>query len=102
MKITAIINEKSPRAAEWQKVFGTNEVAIHGWLPTNANVLGEIREVYLLNLKSLTKEQFERLILHISEKFNESVEFIKHELPKVGVPILAEDLIITCDTPFFL
>lgn len=102
MKITARINEKSPRAADWQKVFGQTEIAVHGLLPQKANVLGTIRSVYMLDLKALSDEQYQRLTLHIAEKFNVSLLVVVAELPTQGVPVLAEDLIISCDSPFFL
>lgn len=102
MQFTAIIKKDSPRAAEWEKVFGTRKVAVHGFLPQTANVLGEKKEVYMLDLKALTDKQYEELIFHISGKFNVPIEQVAAEMPEVGVPILAEDLIITCNTPFFL
>lgn len=102
MKFTATINDKSPRAAEWQKVFETREIEVHGLIPEKVNVLGEIRDVYMLNLQALNEDQYRRLMFHISEKFKVPIETVAQELPEVGVPVLAEDLIISCDTPFFL
>lgn len=102
MKFTAIINSNSPRAEEWQKVFGTDEIEVRGLLPVKANVLGKVREVYFLVLSALNDEQYERLMFHISEKFRVPLEQVARELPEAGVPVLPEDLIISCDTPFFL
>jgi len=102
VKFTAIINKESERAADWQKVFGTNKVEVCNFIPVKANVLGVIRDVYLLDLESLTDEQYERLLFHISEKFKVPLEEVGFELPTVGVPILAEDLCVSCDNPFFL
>ena len=103
MRNTAIIREDSPRHAEWLAVFGTAEVPIINiLLPNKANVLGEIRDVYMLDLKKLTPEQIGRLKGHIARKFEISMEEIERELPKIGVPILAEDLIVTTDQMFFL
>jgi len=102
MKITAIINSQSPRAAEWEKVFQTRKVQVKGLLPTTAIVLDENKEVYFLDLDALTDDQYERLIFHISEKFNVPVEEVARTLPQIGVPVLYEDLLISCDTPFFL
>lgn len=103
MKNTAIISDRSPRYAEWLAVFGTAEVPIINiLLPNKANVLGEIRYVYMLDLKMLTPEQMGRLKGHIVSKFGIPMEEVERELPKIGVPILAEDVIITTDQMFFL
>lgn len=88
MKNTATISDRSPRYGEWLAVFGTNEVPIINIVfPNKANVLGEIRDVYMLDLDKLTPEQMGRLKGHIASKF--------------GIP-LAEDLFITTDQMFFL
>lgn len=103
MKNTAIISEQSPRYEEWMKVFGTKEVPIINiFFPNLANVLGEIREVYMLDLDKLTPDQLGRLKGHIASKFGVSMEEIERDLPAIGVPILAEDLTITTDQMFFL
>lgn len=103
MKNTAIISDRSPRYAEWLAVFGKAEVPIINiMVPNLANVLGEVREVYMLDLKKLTPEQMRRLKGHIASKFGVSMEEIERELPKIGVPILAEDVSVTTDQPFFL
>lgn len=48
MRNTAIISESSPRCAEWLKVFESVEVPIINiMIPNKANVLGEIRDVYV-------------------------------------------------------
>ncbi len=103
MKNTAIISDRSPRYAEWLAVFDTAEVhIINIAIPNLANVRGEIREVYMLDLEKLTPEQMGRLKGHIASKFGVSMDEIERELPKIGVPILAEDVIVTTDQMFFL
>ena len=103
MKNTATINERSPRYAEWLAVFGSPEAPIINILiPNKANVLGEIRDVYMLDLKKLTPEQMGRLKGHIASKFGIPMEEVERDLPKIGVPILAEDVSITTDQMFFL
>lgn len=103
MRNTAIISESSPRYAEWLAVFGGAEVPIINIVfPNKANVLGEIRDVYMLDLAKLTPEQMGRLKGHIASKFGISMEEIERDLPAIGVPILAEDLTVTTDNPFFL
>lgn len=103
MKNTAIISERSPRYQEWLDVFGGNEVPIINIvIPNKANVLGEIRDVYMLDLAKLTPAQIWRLTRHISRKFEIPSDEVARDLPKIGVPILAEDVMITTDQMFFL
>jgi len=103
MKNTATISKQSPRYQEWLDVFGTSEVPIINIaIPEKANVLGEIRDVYMLDLARITPTQLWRLKRHISRKFNVPLEEVARDLPEIGVPILAEDVIITTDQMFFL
>lgn len=103
MRNTAIISKDSPRYAEWLAVFGGAEVPIINIVfPSKANVLGEIRDVYMLDLDKLTPDQIGRLKGHIASKFGVSMEEIERDLPRIGVPILAEDLTVTTDNMFFL
>lgn len=103
MKNRARISETSERYREWLKVFGTNQVPIINiMIPNIANVLGENREVYMLDLDKLSEDQLTRLKSHLSEKFNIPMEEVERDLPKIGVPILAEDVFVSTDEMFFL
>lgn len=72
------------------------------FVPNKANVLGEVRDVYMLDLRKLTEEQTSNLIEHLSNKFHVPIAEVKRDLPQIGCPILAEDLCITTDQMFFL
>jgi len=103
MKNTAIISNRSPRYNEWLAVFGSAEVPIINIIfPNKEIVLGEIRDVYMLDLGKLTAEQMGRLKAHIASKFKIPMEEVERELPEIGVPILAEDVIVTTDQMYFL
>lgn len=99
----AYLSERSSRYPEWIKVFGTNQVPILNTLAPNlANVLGEIKMVYLLDLSKLSEQQMTRLKEHIVQKFGVSMEEVERTLPEIGVPILAEDVTVSTDEMFFL
>lgn len=105
MGSTAIISDRSPRRAEWLEVFGSDEVPIINIVsPNKANVLGEIRDVYMLDLDQMTDDQIDRLKKHLSTKFKIPMDEVERDLPQVGVPILAEDVIVSVSTDhiFFL
>lgn len=103
MKNLARISETSERYQEWMKVFGTDQVPIVNILaPRVANVLGEARQVYMLDLAKLSEDQLIRLKDHLSRKFSIPMEEVERDLPEIGVPILAEDVSISTDELFFL
>lgn len=103
MKNIATISERSERYEEWIKVFGTDQVPIINILvPQIANVLGEVRKVYMLDLGKLSEDQLIRLKEHLSRKFSIPMEEVERDLPEIGVPILAEDVSLSSDELFFL
>ncbi len=97
---TATIREDSPRAADWRKVYGGTTVILKHPLPAIGEFPGVgAKEFYELDLDALTEEQRARLIAHLSERFQLSLEEVQSELDTVGVPILAEDVTLTIHNP---
>lgn len=88
------------RAAEWQAVFGTTTVNIKSPLPEWADLPGKGRSiVYFLDLDLITLEQRQRLVEHISQKFNLSAAEVEADLDAHGMPILDEDCLVTAVNP---
>lgn len=99
----ATISDKSERYQEWIDVFGTDRIPIiNCMIPDRLNIRGIVREAYMIDLKKLSAEQMERMIDHISRKFAIPFKEVKAELPKIGVPILAEDVCVSTDSMAFL
>ena len=88
------------RGDEFRKIFGTDTVAVKSFIPSIADLpgLGE-RAVYLLDTDLLTDAQREALVEHIAEKFGAAREAVDEHLRARGLPILAEDCIVTIDNP---
>lgn len=82
------------RLALWQAVFGGDEVPIVSIVPAVADFpgVGEQR-YYSMDLKAITPEQRKRLVLSIADKFSQPVDFVEANLDKMGVPVLACDVI---------
>ncbi len=82
------------------KVFGTTIVKIKSprpeyiSTPDNEKVLA-----YFLDLALITEEQRENLIKHLSEKFNQSIDFVRKNLDKIGVPLLKKDCSLIINNP---
>ncbi len=85
------------RLALWQNVFGGDEVPIVSIIPQVGSfpVVGEQR-FYSLDLKAISAEQRQALVLSIADKFNQPVEFVEANVDRMGVPILACDVLVTC------
>ncbi len=100
---TATISKDSPRYEEWLDVLGTDTVQVKGWLlPEWAIVLGEKKLVWQLDLDQLTEEQMGRLISHIARKFSIERREVVETIRQIGVPLLAEDLIVSSTDMSFL
>lgn len=95
-----IIRNNTEKAKEYMKVFGTLTVnvksPIPGYIltPSNEKVLA-----YFLDLDLITEKQRENLIKHLSEKFNQPIDFVKEDLDKIGVPILQNDCSLFIKNP---
>lgn len=95
-----IINEKTERGKDFIKVFGTTIVNIKSprpeyiLTPDNEKVLA-----YFLDLALITEEQRENLIKHLSKKFNQSIDFVRKNLDKFGVPLLEKDCSLIINNP---
>lgn len=89
------INKESERGKEFIKVFGSEIVFIKSprpkyiLTPNKKKVLA-----YFLDLDLLTEKQRETLIKHLSKKFNLSIETVKKDLDKMGLPILQKDCLL--------
>jgi len=94
---TATIVESSPRAADWQKIFGRlNDIPLQGPLPTFANLPGEPNmPIYLLDLSAITLDERSRMIDHIVTRFNLLRADVERDLDAQGMPILVDDIIVS-------
>ena len=95
-----IINENTERGKDIIKVFGTNIVKIKSPIPEYIST-PDHREVlaYFIDLSLITKKRRENMIKHLSEKFNQSIESVKENLEKFGVPILKKECSLIIENP---
>ena len=94
---TATILETSPRAANWQHIFGRLTdvplcspfpILVH--VPDHQNALA-----YLLDVSLITPEERLRLVNHIAKYFSQTHAEVERDLDVHGVPILAEDVLVS-------
>lgn len=94
---TAHINPNSPRAEEWKRVFGGLEIKIKSPIPIENDSPAGRRKFFLVDVASLTAEQRERVIDHVSARFNLSREDVESDLESGAFPILDEDVTVAFD-----
>jgi hypothetical protein len=89
-----IAHIKNPeRAAEWQAVFGSEQVYVTSPFPEMGDLPGLGRvQIYKLDLALLTPDQRRRLVEHIAGKFGLDPELVDRDLNQVGCPVLARDV----------
>lgn len=98
---TATLRPGTPRYQEWLNVLGSNEIILKSPLPALGNFPGIDGPAlyYELDLNELTDEQRERLINHLSEKFEVPRGEVAAELDTIGCPILGDGVIVTVHNP---
>lgn len=93
------INDEE-RKKNFIEVFGTNSVKVKS--PFAELIIrpnGEEALAYFLDLTLITEEERERLINNIVKRFNQSVDFVRENLDKMGVPILKEHCSLWIESP---
>lgn len=95
-KTFATIRPQAERAAWWLEVFGGDRCPIKSILPHRASLPGHPNAlVYELDLAALTPEMRERLVASIAKRFNLSPAFVEFDLDNEGVPVLADDVVVS-------
>jgi len=94
---TASIIETSPRAADWLRVFGRlTDIPLRSPFAIRVNVPGRSNvSAYLLDISFITPEERLRLVNHIADRFNLTPAEVDRDLDAQGVPILAEDVLVS-------
>lgn len=97
---TATISGNSDRAETWRKILGTETIYIKSPIRSFANLPGKPNTaIYELDLDLLTDDQRERLVSHLSARFDISITDVARDLDVIGCPILADDVIVTIHNP---
>lgn len=88
------------RKKNFIEVFGTNTFKVKSPIPQRIIRPDETEGLaYFLDLDLITKEEREKLIKNISERFNQSIDFVRENLDKMGVPILKENCSLIIKNP---
>ena len=88
------------RAAQWREMIGSDTVCVQSPIPEPADLPGHPHAlIYLVDLHELNPGQIARLVESLSRRFGLSPEEANRELQERGIPILADDCIVTVAHP---
>lgn len=94
------IRENSPRAKDWKWVFGSLSIPLKSPLPVRADGPdGTLQQFYEVDVAKLSASQVERVVVHIAHKHELDADAVRRDLedPTHGLPILAEDIMVSFD-----
>lgn len=89
MKKVRTVNKKQKES--WKDAIGTTELPILSLLPEPAETPIGLKNVYMVDLDSLTKKQHEKLVKHLAERYHLPREQVEDDINIIGVPIIADD-----------
>lgn len=89
------------RMDDWVSMFDTVTVHVTSPIPVEAFLPGfdEPQLIYELDLGLITKQQRQKLVRYLSQKFNIPMAEIDRQIDSHGVPILAADCMVTVHNP---
>ena len=96
--VMANLNERSRRAKDWQYVFGRlTNIPLKSPISCHVGIeeLGDHVEIYFLDLGKVTAKEYSRLVRLLSKRTNDPADQVDRELQARGVPVLAEDVIVS-------
>lgn len=102
VKTTGHISQKSPRANEWQRVFGSHDIPLTSPIPCRCNFIDDkgvstSQKFYFIDIDRLAPEQLEHVAAFVANKFNIPLDDVWDEIDQHGIPILADDVSVIFD-----
>lgn len=97
--LVTVNNEK--RMQDWLQMFDAVQVYVTSPIPETAELPGfdEPQKIYMLDLELISSRQRQKLVNYLANKFGLDPSVIDAGLDEEGVPILAEDCMITIHNP---
>lgn len=88
------------RGDEWTRILGTSHLPIKSPIPKRA-LLPNVGEtlVYLLAIDQMQPEQVEKIVAHLSAKFNLAPDEAQQEIAIAGIPIWKVDCSVMVHNP---
>lgn len=89
------------RGRKWSAILGTNELPIQSPVPQRAMLPGftDALQVYMLAIDQLADGQLNTIVNYLADNFDMSRSEAIREVQANGIPILAEDVVVTIHNP---
>lgn len=103
MKERVSVTVTGERAEEFREIFGTTTVPVVSPFSEIAELgdTGE-HECFMLDLERISHEQYDRLVAHIARKFGTDEAAVAASLRERGLPIKAEDCLMSISLRMFI
>jgi len=90
------------RQKDFIDVFGTNTVPITSPVPVRANA-PDVQDglFYHMDMSRVTREQFQRLVALLSQRFGLAEAEVERDLDEQGLPILADNTVVATQLRLF-
>jgi hypothetical protein len=100
---SAILNPHGPNYASWHAIFGDSLVPVKSAASVKVDLGAEKDvEVYLLNLAAMTLRVRARLLGAVAQELGCPVYEVEAEFSRNGLPIRAEDMIVSVSVKAFV
>lgn len=100
MKDVKVKITNKERLKDFLHTFGTDTIIVKSPIPERVILPnGDEELAFFLDFDYISEEQREKLILHISQKFDQKESFVRYNLEKIGLPILKKDTILIIENP---
>lgn len=100
---SAILNPRGPNYQSWRDVLGGEQVPLKSATSVKADLGAEKDvEVYMLNLAAMTLRVRARLLGTLAQRFGVPVYKVEQDLQQNGLPIRAEDVIVSISLKAFV
>lgn len=84
------------RAEIWRRIYGTDVIPLKSFVPQRGSLPGKPDALfYEVDTRVITPEQRARLVDYLSEAFNQERSFVENNLDLIGVPVLADDVMVS-------
>lgn len=97
----AVTINNEDRLRDWIDMFDSVQVYVQSPVPQIAELPGfdEPQKVFMLDLELISSRQRQKLVNYLANKFGLDPSVVEAGIDEEGVPILAEDCMVTIHNP---
>lgn len=97
------IDPNCERAEWWRHCYGSLDVPLLSPIPEwRRGPDGTPQRFFKVDMRRLTDEQRERVAAFVADKFSVPIDDVRADMERDGIPILADDVIVSFDARLVL